>query len=491
VSAAFSSTPPGSSSSTSSPPDPASIDLRVSKPEALEALAYRAFQAGSASAASLESLKYLIRSIQVCEDMQPQGSGFQNPSGCLELYRGNESALAYDLNQDWTPLVEQARQVTDGYVDLMDADARSALGTSTQLTSAHVRDYNYGIITWALPVKLKASVALADGSFLYTHDGLGTSEVLGVDMVRNYFTEAGSSLRSGPAEEAVVLLPNGGNWFKFQQPLAITEDDVTQGRDWVLDLVFNPDGIVKGYEGEYVSGSLRNSADGGASVRSIHVPMLDLVPVPHRLSEHVVRESYVGHVDLGTTGFDVRLELYSVEGGSGAVLGVDAKSLVTAESTEIPPEMSKISYVTEADGGSALDFGSWSGTSIITGFQRVTSPGERTHAGIVCSQHGDPATGAGGSAIGVGVCPAALIDVEFTLVSRSRLDGTVTWPELDAGGVSMADGGSHLDAGAGPLDASILPDDASPVTDATPPPVDASAPIIDAAASLDASVDAQ
>jgi hypothetical protein len=216
-----------------------------------------------------------------------------------------------------------------------------------------------------------------------------------------------------------VLLPNGGNWFRFQNPLVVTDADVDQRRVWVLDLVFNPEGIVKGFAGDGVSGNLRERDTSGTTMRAMTVPMLDLVPVPHRSTDAVVRESYVGTVDLGTNSFDARIELYSVE-GDPTIYGIDAKSLVNGGTRQMPPNMEKISYL--AQDGDHFSFMSWSKTPIIEGFARAAAEGATTHASIVCATHSELAGGPGGtSAIVVEACPSSSLDVAFTLVARTRL----------------------------------------------------------------------
>ena len=50
----------------------------------------------------------------------------------------------------------------------------------------------------------KATVALNDGSMIYTHDGNTSFEVIGVDGYRDYFTAPATPLDTAPAEEAVV-----------------------------------------------------------------------------------------------------------------------------------------------------------------------------------------------------------------------------------------------------------------------------------------------
>lgn len=449
-------------------PQPATIETRLQTPGATNPL-FQAFRKGSASAAGLTSLKYHISSISVCESLEAQGSGFNNPTGCLELYRGNESALATNLDEDWTHLADEARASDDGFVNLVSPSSRSALTHDTTLEAAHVRSYNYGIITWALPVKLTATLDLGDGDFLYTHDGVTTSELIGVDNFKNYFTRSGTSLLEGPAEEAVVLLGNGGNWFKFQQPFEITEQDISEGRSWVLDLVFNPDGIVKGYEGAPSNANLREEDDNGTPVRAITVPMIDLVPVPHRAAEPIVRESYLAHVEAAGNAFDLRLELYSLETDPNhGVLGVDVKTLVTTATTEPPPEASKISYVEATDDGK-LRFGSFNDSTLIEQFVRLTTVGETRGAHISCATHDNRAGAEGGALIVVSSCVDPLLDVAFTLQSRTRLDGSLVNDEgeLPDGGVvetsesaaPQSDASAPLatDADAGPHG----PDDAS------------------------------
>jgi hypothetical protein len=445
-------------------PDNAGIQIRMSSTTAPTGGGQNllAFAGGGAVRPGLESLEYYIFSVQICESLEASGSGFNNQSGCLELYSGDRSHLTYELNDDWTGLANEARALTTGFVNLLDPSARETLNARTALTASEVRSYNYGIITWSLPIKVKATIPLGDGSFLYTHDGETTFETVGNDNFRHYFTTPTTPLTSGPAEKAVVLLGNGGNWFKFQNPLTVTQADIDEDRQWVLDLVFNPEGIVKGFAGTGVSvGSLQEKNEAGFVTRAVTVPLLDLAPVPHRQNEQVVRESYIASMNVAQHHFDLRLELYSVDGDPNqTIYGVDAKTLVTAASTSAPPEMSKISYVVSAGDGS-VTFQSFNQSPIISGFRRVSEELGTTTASVKCTTHSDRAGAQGGSAIVVDTCPSANIDVTFRLVGRTLLDGELPNPP------------SITDAGA----------DAAPETDAA-------APIGDAGQALDASPDA-
>jgi hypothetical protein len=430
--------------------DSAGIQMRFAAPVAPSGGLNRllAFAGGGAVRPGLESLSYYIYSVQICESLEASGSGFNNPRGCLELYSAaDRSALNYDLDGNWTALADAARARTEGFVDLLDPTSRATLGGTTPLQSEHVRSYHYGIITWSLPIKVKATVALGDGSVLYTHDGPTRVQTIGADNFRDYFTEPSTALNVAPAEPAVVILGNGGNWFKFQNPLVISQADLDQKRQWVLDLVFNPEGIVKGFSGDGAGrGNVRELNGSGPAVRGITVPMLDLAPVPHRASEQVVRESYLGAMTVGGNHFDARIELYSVEGDPNrTVYGVDVKSLVTARTSNVPPDMSKISSLTTETDGS-LSFLSFRGTPVISGFHRVAEELGTTTASIKCATHADRVGAEGGAAIVVDSCPSANIDVTFTLVGRRNLEGDIplTLEPADAG---VTDAGSPGDGG--------------------------------------------
>lgn len=412
-----------------------------------------AFAGGGAVRPGLQSLSYYIYSVQICESLEASGSGFNNPSGCLELYSGDHSVLAYELDGEWTALADAARARSEGFVDLLDPTSRAALGGTTPLGSEHVRSYHYGIITWSLPIKVKATVALGDGSLLYTHDGPTRVQTIGADNFRDYFTEPSTALNVAPAEPAVVILGNGGNWFKFQNPLTISQADLDERRQWVLDLVFNPEGIVKGFAGDGAGRGNVRELSGGNAVRGITVPMLDLAPVPHRASESVVRESYLGNLTVGGSSFAARIELYSVAGDpNSTVYGVDVKSLVTPDTTSVPPDMAKISSL-RSEGDGSLSFLSYRGTPVISGFRRVAEELGTTSARIACATHQNREGAEGGAAIVVDSCPAPEIDVTFTLVGRRDLEGDIplTLEPADAG---VPDAGAAGDAGSDTPDAS-------------------------------------
>ena len=373
---------------------------------------------GGTTAASLVSMKYFIKNIVICEEMETNGTATGNSKGCLTIYSVPENpAYAYTpQDTDFTHLADAARKSDEGFVDLMNATSRATLTKSTPLTKEHVHGYSYGAIYWNLPVKLTASIPMADGSTYYTHDGPTVRTVVGNDGFVAYPTVTPGALTDGPAEEATILHPNGGTWFKFQAPLVVTQKDLDDKVGYVLDLTFNPDGLVKGSSW---GGPPPSIVEGGAQPRSIIVPMLDLTPVPHRATESVTKETYVANVKAGDDDFDVRLELYYVkEDPKKTIYGVSAKTLVNARSTTTVSDFQKVSFLDTKDSG-AIDFQAYDKTPMLTGFKRGTKAGDTSPATLHCAHYGD----ANGSSAGVlfSGCDANGAPLTFTLTSISSL----------------------------------------------------------------------
>lgn len=414
----------GGSSSGSVPTDRAYIStrLRVAAPQpstgAQGDVHTMSLTLGGTSATSLESLKYYVKSIVICEDMETTGTGINPRSGCLTIYSVPEDpAYAYDpRDADFTHLADAARRSDAGFIDLMDAASRARMTTNTPLSAEHVHGYNYGAIYWNLPVKVKASIPMGDGSTFYTHDGPTVRTELGTDHYVSYPTVTPTALTSGPAEEAVILHPNGGTWFKFQAPLVVTQRDVDDRVSYVLDLTFNPEGLVKGAT---FGGPPPSISEGGAQPRTIAVPMLDLTPVPHRASETAVKETYLANVRAGDDDFDVRLELYSVkEDPNHTVYGVSARTLMNARSHGVVSDFQKIAFIDQTAG--VLDFQAYDRSPALSGFTRGHAVGDTTTARIRCAHYGDPAGNTAG-ALFTGCGAEGNVQVTFQLDSMTEL----------------------------------------------------------------------
>lgn len=339
--------------------------------------------AGQNAAAGLEELSYAVRSIAICKQMTTRDTGFSDPQDCLSVYDApSVAAFEYDASGDLLRLAAAARATEAPFVDLMTAAGRATLGTSRVLTAADVREYQYGYITWYPAIKLRASVAIAGGGTLRTADGT-TGVVVMPDGYRHYVTTAATNFAgASTAERAVVLLPNGGNWFKFQRPLAIRAEDLTSEVDagvadggaageptggYDLDLVFDPEAMIAAFteRAADTNASLVDSAGAG-----FRVPMLDLAPIVRTAGKTTVREDWVA--DLGG-GLGYRLSLYGLAPDPNrTVYGVLSRMLVTSSTLAAIDWMDapKIAGVSVATDGT-FTFADHGGEPIVRGLTRT------------------------------------------------------------------------------------------------------------------------
>ena len=321
---------------------------------------------GQASAAQVASLKYYFMEIQICQTLETTGTAYNNPGACLLLYTNNNGP---DYN---TFDAAAARAHTTDYLDLKNPADLNRLKQGITVSENDTGEYHYGVISWYRPIKVTASVPYLDGSgVLYTKDGdynaaTGQTETTG--------------LANAPAQEAVVALQNGGNWFKFQNPFVITDADINDKTDFTIDLVFNPDKVVGGFSLSTRSGVLRDTT----TCAAIWAPMLDLSPVPRGLSQTTVRESYLLHqTAMANNKFDLRLELYSIKSDPARVIyGADLKGIMVAGSTS-EAMAQKISFITTAADG--LQFEDYQRKAMISGFVRLDTAGQTGTANLECN----------------------------------------------------------------------------------------------------------
>ena len=351
---------------------------------------------GQASATQLTSLKYFIRDIKICESLTVDGSGYSGQSGCLSLY-SSSATVDYD-----TYLADEALADTANYIDLMTAEGRSRLNSTVTLDASHARSYQWGIIDWYRPIKATAQVTLNDGNILYTKAGTTVTES-GSGLNSTYLTEV-TGMATAPAEESIVVLSNGGSWFRFQSPFVISTDDINLGTSFELKLVFNPEGIIKGYTSSTRTG-LGIKDSGTQTV--IHVPMLNLTPVAHAAGDQVMKESYLlKYTGAEITPTNIRLELFYLESDSSkTIYGVEATYLYTTSSTDELGDFYKTSYITTATGGT-IEFEDWSQTAFLTNFTRLSAAGDTGTATLKCS-----------SSSGFGSCNSGTLNVTTELLS--------------------------------------------------------------------------
>lgn len=343
----------------------------------------RISEGGQVTTSGLESLKYYIKAISLCEELTISNTAFSNAQKCIGIYSADEDpAFAYDSSSEWSSMAEAARLHDDRFIDLMDADERARLTNNVTITAENIGSYTWGTITWAPVLKAKANIEVGSDTFR-TLDGV-------VDTT--YVTTAPGNFRTAAAaEEAVVVLGNGGNWFKAETPLEITQADIDAGTNYAVDLTFNPEGFFRAYSSD-VGGcgtcQLRDSVG-----NQFMIPALALTPVMRRASETTMVETYVASVTgtnaNGTDNFDLRIELYyTKEDPEKKIYGVLARTHLNESSNTFFYDFSKISYLVTAE-DETLELQSHTQSALISGLVRQTEIGEGDSATIHCSALGN------------------------------------------------------------------------------------------------------
>jgi hypothetical protein len=305
-----------------------------------------ALRIGSPSASNLISLKYYVTSIQLCEDLELQGSGYNNPRGCIDLYR-NQTPESPDYNEYTVPEAED--DTTPGrYIDLMSREGQAALRqpVSVQVPIANeppppanaddagaadggVEErpsqsgvYRYGLINFYRPIKLTAEFPIIGepGQYYRTravsavHATPASSG--GFNSERVHIGDA----TSGPTEETTYMLNNGGALFVFQQPFVVTQADVDAKAKINIDLVFNPENFGQAYESMCASDQHTSICDPAHNV-AIDMPYVRMSPVPRKSGERTRKETYLVDYDANSK---LRIELYYNDADAEAgIQGVD------------------------------------------------------------------------------------------------------------------------------------------------------------------------
>ena len=378
---------------------------------------------GNASNGDLASLQYYITSVQICQNMNLRASGFTDPQGCLEIYRGPQHEILNNPNlaaaaspNAWSQAnYVRSLQGADlpGYIDLMDGPSLAALGGNVLLRAENLGTYAYGFVSWAAPVRVQASMSLLDANgVLVTHDG--TSTLSNRNGVSTLYTQATQSFAQGDDELAVVTLPSTQSWFKFQQPLQISAADLSNKSQIIVELNFNADGVVYAYSTpSATAGFLLDGPSNAGPVHVIEIPALKLVPVAHLADQSVVQQTYLATVSSGTTArFDARIELFTVAGDANNLIhGVASDALPNPLTGPGPLSFPRIAFVQRTQDGS-LNLQDWNRQVVVGGLRPGTQIGDTAAARIACTRSGSNTPLFGG-------CTADGFAANFTLTNLS------------------------------------------------------------------------
>ncbi|HEX4354842.1 MAG TPA: hypothetical protein VHZ95_18050 [Polyangiales bacterium] len=313
---------------------------------------------GSPTAMNLKSLKYFISSIQLCQDVQTQGTAYSGASGCIQLYQGAQG----DDSDYKNYVVESAEADNDPthYIDLMTAEGQAALRHPVTLEVQVGKDsqdagesptgaYRFGLINFYRPIKVTAEFPVLGSSDQYFRTRAVTQTHLSMTADGRFNTEKveiGDTL-SGPTEETTYMLNNGGALFTFQKPFVITQADVDAQEEIKIDLVFNPENFGQAYESMNCTDDQYSAICDPLNNVVIDMPYVRMNPVPRKGGEKTRKETYLMDYD---TASKLRIELYYNDADPEAgVQGVDA-AVVYDATAQMPDNNIIASYYVSQTG---------------------------------------------------------------------------------------------------------------------------------------------
>jgi hypothetical protein len=334
----------------------------------------------AASASNIESLKYHVNSIQICESLEVTGTAFGNVQGCLNLFDAQPTQVSNNLAVE----VTEAAGSDEGWYDFMNADSRAKLSAQIEVGPHDARSYHWGLISVDPIVKVKATAVRAgtvNDDALYTHPG--TAQTCSVNDNTYDCVVSATALTQGPAEEA-AFRGHATGWFKFQAPFVITPDELAASPEYVLDLAFDPDGLIQGVTDPgatnfppLLDNAMGAGNTGGGGANSMSLAELSIAPIAHKASSVVMKETYLGTV-TGSDSFDLRVEFfYLSDDPSKAIYSVNVAAIPNANTQSYIAGAPYAYHVkTNADGSVTLE--NYDHTPNYSNFHRVAVVGQTT-----------------------------------------------------------------------------------------------------------------
>jgi hypothetical protein len=324
-----------------------------------------ALRIGSPTGSRLKSLKYYITGIQLCQDVQIQGTAATGATGCIELYQNPQGDQATYENY----IVEQAEADNDPnhYIDLMTEEGQATLRHPVTLEvpvpkpgkedagESQAGAYRFGSIAFFRPIKVTAEFPVLGHPDQYFRTRAVTQTQIGHTADGHFNTEKveiGDTL-SGPTEETTYMLNNGGALFTFQKPFVITQADIDSQAEIKIDLVFNPENFGQAYESQNCTADQYSAICDPINNVVIDMPYVRMNPVPRKTGERTRKETYLMDYDSASK---LRIELYYNDADPEAgIQGVD--SAVVYDATAQMPDNNIIAsnYVSQTGSVSTGD----------------------------------------------------------------------------------------------------------------------------------------
>jgi hypothetical protein len=384
---------------------------------------------GHSLTGDIKALKYRISNLELC-GVSDGSRGDACNERPFSIYTGDRSTSDYDTFVPGSDAVSSF----SAWTDFMKKGSLEELVGNVTYTDSAIGSYEAVIVNFYRTFKVDAEVQLNSGEKIYTKN---VSEFYdngksGLDVT---YAGKASNMTTGPSEEGIFFLPNGGKTFYLQRPFEITQADVDNLVPYKMALAFDQNNFVKGSAqspGSMAtsSGWVEGQVDDTLG-RAIKPGFLEFAPILARESETIMRETYVmstndltGIGESTKHGFSARLTLYYVkEDATQSIRAVTSRGYYneyTKRYTNFDP-VSGIRRITDGSEAGTIDMfqGPTTDFALFKGFKRLTTVGE---SGTVTTKLCEGGISNGG-------CSAALKDLTwvYTFVGASEAETELTF----------------------------------------------------------------
>jgi hypothetical protein len=384
---------------------------------------------GHSLADGIKSLKYRISSMELC-GVADGSRGDACNERPFSIYSEDRTTSEYDSFVPGSAAVSSF----SAWTDFMKKGSLEDLVGKVTYTDTAIGSYEAVIVGFYRTFKVDAEVLLNNGETIYTKN---VSEFYdngksGLDVT---YAGKSSNITTGPSEEGLFFLPNGGKTFYLQRPFEITQADVDNLVPYKMALAFDHNNFVKGSATspgsmttppDWVDGQIDDTLG-----RSIKPGFLEFAPILARESETIMRETYVlstndltGIDNPTKQGFSARLTLYYVkEDEAKSVRAVTSRGYYNEYSTNYLnyDPVSGIRRIADGTEAGTIDLfqGGATDFALFKGFKRLTTVGD---SGTVTTKLCE-------GSITNGTCSATLKDLSwvYTFVGSSEAETELTF----------------------------------------------------------------
>lgn len=355
---------------------------------------------------NIDELQYFIVRVALASGVTFNGTAWSAPTSELVLYERTDVDYS-------TYTYSNAVTDTTNYVNLMDRSAVAALNIGTTDLASDNNTYEYVIVQWMQPFKIKAAAYNDDGTVHFVTRA-GTTNTQKTDTggggVYTYYQTTGAttfeSTLATDAELMTVVFNSGGTTFKLSKGITIDSS-----KSYVVYLIYDPYQNLRAGVGDGTAtgpGKLAQAVD--ADYNFWTAGIMDATAIVATPGDAITKKRYrivlTGNDSNGNPiEYDYLLRVYfldsaptTVVAANLAIITKDGDFYAPAGTPSAAPSINGVSFTD----GTGWSFLVWNGTAIVDAFETIDSGtcGVRMNAG---SPNGD------GSQI---TCAYALIDSE-------------------------------------------------------------------------------